>query len=353
MINVLHIIETSIKGGIFKVFQDIEFSFKNDNKYKIFVLGKDDKDEFNKVVKNSIIIKDKLIKIFNYYSVIKNNKIEIVHLHRYDINIFILSLVIRMKIVYTNHGLLGTGRKLKKYEYIKKWILIYFLRNKVNYIVNISQYARERLINEYKVNRNKTCVVYNCSRWEVRDIKENISKENISLGFHGRFVKFKRIERLLNVSKLLKKNYEKENKVYLIGDGPLKETYIDYSNKKGLKLEIINYIINPQNEVMKLDFLIVPSDEEYFGLSVIEGIRSGIPSFVFIDGGGCIEIFPKFADWFNCKDENEMAEKIIYSLKNYGEVASIFKKLQDYVVKKFSVDEFKKGYVNIYDKLIQ
>jgi|WetSurMetagenome_2_1015567.scaffolds.fasta_scaffold72159_2 glycosyltransferase involved in cell wall biosynthesis len=353
MINVLHIIETNIRGGIFKVFQDIEFSFKNNNNYKIIVLGKDDKDEFNKAVWNSILIKDKFVNIFEYYSVIKKNSIKIIHLHGFDINIFILSFLIKMKIIYTNHGLLGTGRKLKKYEYIKKWILIYFLRNKVNYIINISKYAQERLINEYKVNINKTYVVYNCSRWEVKNIKNNIDKREIYLGFHGRFAQVKRIERLLKVSEILIKNYGQENTVHLIGDGPLKESYINYSIKKEIKLKIINYLMNPQDEVIYLDFLIVPSDEEYFGLSIIEGIRCGIFSFVFINGGGCVEIFPDFADWFICKSENEMAEKIIFAINNYDKVVNMFRDLQKYVIEKFSVDNFQKGYVKIYDKFIE
>jgi glycosyltransferase involved in cell wall biosynthesis len=342
MLKVLQIASEDIKGGIFKVISDIDSAFTGDNDINVFTAAGESSINLRSKIHNCYLFSDNpLIRFLSYFRIPK--KFDIIHFHGFNLFFFIFLFFSNTGIMYTNHGLLGTGRKLRKYEYLKKWILIFFLRKRVDLIVNVSEYAQKRITEEYKISVSKNTVVYNTSRCIKQDNK-GMNRDEIILGFHGRFVSFKRVDRIFKVAMNLREISGLSPIIVLIGEGPLINFYENLAENNSIELKIIPYTDNPESEIRKLDILIIPSDEEYFGISVLEGILSGVMTFVFRDGGGCTEIFGNIHKWFVCENELDMALKIKYTMENINDVINRFESLQSYVASVFSRDNFLSGY---------
>lgn len=262
-------------------------------------------------------------------------------------------------IVFTNHGLLGVGRRLRPYEHIKKVLLKIFLRHACSRIVSVSSYGEKRLLDEYRVDRKRSIVIHNSTAWtavspSLHSWSEECEGEKFTLGYHGRFVQFKRLDRFINVAS--KVHHERKIKVKFVGDGPLRESLSSHAKRQGVDLEIIPFCHDPQIKVQQFSAELITSDEEYFGLSVLESIQSGHPTFVFADGGGCTEIFDPESAWFVCANEDEMAHKISDFRRDHYVRSLALKKLehlQERVTTEFSSVRFAEKYLAVYASLQQ
>lgn len=284
-----------------------------------------------------------LKKLVNYF--------DIIHLHGYAPWISLALLNSKAEIVFTNHGLLGVGRKLKPHEHLKRWLMKRFLRYRVDHIFNISRFAKRRMVQKYNINQGKNSVVHNCTRWQ-KTTPEFQPNGSLKIGFHGRFVHFKRVDRLLKTASIVNKQLPVT--VQLLGDGPLRDDYHRLSQQLNVRTVFTDYTLQPQSVIQKYDVEIVASDEEYFGLSVIESILSGNLTMVFKDGGGCTEIFGNEFPDFIAEDEADMAAKIIsfYEQSDRTEILQKLQALQDHVAKNFSLEKFKAGYLEGYMKVL-
>lgn len=253
------------------------------------------------------------------------------------------------KIVFINHGIIGTGRKLGYLEYIKKFLLYFFSNIFVNIVVNVSSFSMFKFVSEFGVNPDRCRVIYNTTDFPRE--KLNLKKsENIILGYHGRFVQFKRLDRLILISHCINK-YRKST-VRIVGSGPLREYYMKLSASLGVDLIISDFTNDVLEEIAKFDFEIIPSNEENFGISVLESIFSGKITFVFSDGGGCTEIFGNRFNWYVCKNVDEVAEKILYLCNSFSyEDERRFYSLQEYVMKHFSKEVMQSEYSKLFKNL--
>lgn len=353
-IKVLQIINRNPRGGIYRVQMDLLTTFYNDEKIKIHVALINDKNhegEFsfgNLNIPYTEIKESKLSQIKALRKLITH--FDIVHIHGPSPWIWIALLFSDVKIIFTNHGLIGTGRKLKKHEYLKRFLIKKFLKFKAHYITNVSNYALNRIIREYEVQFHKCSVIYNCSHWESTSTNFH-PNSTLKIGFHGRFVGFKRIDRLLKVASIVKNSVDV--KVQLLGDGDLITLYKKLAYEFNCDIEIIPYNPNPRKIIENFDIEIIPSDEEYFGLAVLEAVQSGLPTFVFKDGGGCTEIFGDKFTWFVCENEQDMAEKILslYTPNHRTIILEQLKELQYHVSNSFSLEYFYKSYRDVYLKI--
>jgi glycosyltransferase involved in cell wall biosynthesis len=351
-INVLHVVERNPYGGIFRVINDILGTLHQRVSFHAAVVDDPSyKGEFSfgglpipmTEIKGGTIAKwRQLRRLAEGY--------DIVHLHGFSPWQASALLGTRGKLLFTNHGLLGVGRKLRPHEKLKRNLMKLFLRRRVDRIANISEYARRRIIREYGVSPSRNSVVFNCTRWPATPPRVQVGN-GFRLGFHGRFVHFKRIDRMLEVAARLSSSIDL--RVQLLGDGPMKETMRDKGEKLGLSVEFIPYQLDIQGIVRLFDVEIIPSDEEYFGLSVLESIQAGHPTFVFSDGGGCVEIFDEESGWFVCDGIDQMAERI--ASLSQPEIAAIALEklghLQERVSRRFSARTLGEGYFRIYSEL--
>lgn len=355
-IKLLQIIFRDPRGGIYRVNLDLIEAFIDEPDFSLHIAQIESKTyrgefDFDKHQPEYTEISGRFFRKFRKLKALAE-QFDIIHLHGFTPWIAIAIWFSSAKIVFTNHGLMGKGRNLKVHEYLKRYLLKLYLRHKVHRIVNISKYAMHNLTERYIVKPEKNSIVFNCTRWSRSKI--NISSNGtITIGFHGRFVGFKRVDRLLQVAALVQKL--QKCKIILLGDGPLKQEYQILAKYLNLNLSFIDYSANPLLEMQNFDVEILASDDEYFGVSVLESIQAGIPIFVFKNGGGCTEIFGTEFSSFICEDEKGMARKILefFEPKNRIVNQAKLRQLQEHVEQNFSLEGFKKGYSKVYLQVLE
>lgn len=107
----------------------------------------------------------------------------------------------------------------------------------------------------------------------------NIPEDILLIGHVGRFSEVKNHKFIVDIAKELK-NKDKEFKILLVGEGPLREEIINDINNKELNNNFI--ILKPRddiNKIMKsLDIFICPSLFESFSIVLLEAQVTGVPS---------------------------------------------------------------------------
>jgi glycosyltransferase involved in cell wall biosynthesis len=349
VIKVTHIVDARTIGGVNSVIKAFDVFFKYDELISNITLihhcGSVDLKNFESISKKIELTESNWLTLLRAIRKIFI-KSDLLILHGFTPAIAFATLFTKSKIIFINHGILGTGRKLKKYEIIKKYLFKKYLKFYVDKIVNVSIFAENKIISTYRINKIKSSVIYDSTNFKKQKYERRIS-EKLLLGFHGRFVWFKRIDRLILASSILNKSIK--TAVHLIGDGPLKEDYITLANSLNVELKIEDYCQDIPDKIRNFNYEVIPSDEENFGVSVIESIICGNITFVLKDGGGCTEIFGEDYKWYICDDEYDLSEKILKLEKHFDKIDyNRFASLQVYVETNFNGDIFRKSYKDLF-----
>lgn len=350
--RVLHVVPHNTRGGIFRVAVDLFRSFAQDEAFALAaaVPASRGEEESFPFAGKYVILEGPRVQQFLALKRMAQ-QCEVIHLHGFTPWQAFACWLARKKIVYTNHGLLGTGRKLRPHERLKLVLLKLFLRHAVHRIAHVSRFMQARMISEYAVPVQKCRIVHNSTPWQAQPPHFN-STAKLCIGFHGRFVSFKRIDRLLRVAALVAQHRAVD--VVLVGEGPLQNEIAAQAASLHVPLRLERYALKAEALVSTFDVEIIASQDEPFGLSVLESIQAGHPTFVFADGGGCTEIFEAETSWFVCSSEAEMAMKIS-SLQEEGtrrHVLNLLETLQQRIHGEFSRVKFRDGYKTVYQELL-
>lgn len=351
-LRILHLVPRSTRGGIYRVVCDLFEVFAQDRRLELqaaLMTAAGDEDDFPFSGRHFVVTGNFLRKVTALWGYAR--KCDVIHLHGFTPWQAFVCWLVRKKIVYTNHGLLGTGRKLRLYERLKLVLLKLFLRHTVHRITHVSCFMQARMISVYAVPARKCRVVYNSTPWQAQPPHFNPAAR-LRIGFHGRFVSFKRIDRLLRVAALVAQHRAVD--VVLVGEGSLQNEIAAQAASLHVPLRLEPYAMRVEALVSTFDVEIIASQDEPFGLSVLESIQTGHPTFVFADGGGCTEIFEAETSWFVCSSEAEMAIKIL-SLQEEGQrrhVLNLLEKLQQRIHGEFSRVKFRDGYKTVYQELL-
>ena len=243
---------------------------------------------------------------------LKKHDYDIVHIHSGSIMGFVFSIIAthnkkRFVIVHAHN----TGIMDWKKELIKKIFTPVFL--KANKFLGCSQNAIEckfpkQIFNKRKYEIIKNGIdykkfIFNIKIREDYRIKLKIEEKTLALGFVGRLVEQKNPLFLVNIlEKLITKN--KNIKLYIIGDGKLRNSLLELIKEK--KLE--DYVVmlgnrNDVNNIMQvLDILLLPSLFEGLGIVAVEAQSSGLPVIVS-------QAIP---------DEAKISKNYFYKIYNYN-----------------------------------
>jgi len=353
LIKVIQIIDDKTIGGINTVVRHLDNIFGNGSSIILKTISysntADDTTNYRNLLNHHFLNSRSFFKfIFKLRKCSTRNDILILHGFTPLIAFGILGTT--YKTIFINHGVLGTGRKLKRYEIIKNFLLYFFINFFADTIVNVSAFSMNKFIDTYSVDPDRCKVIYNSTDFRQKELVFRKS-DNIVLGYHGRFVHFKRVDRLIKVSHRLNRYYK--SSVHIVGSGPLRDYYFELCRNLGVDLTVHDYTDTVQEEIAKFDFEIIPSNEENFGISVLEAILSGKITFVFSDGGGCTEIFGSNFNWYVCKSIDEAAEKILSLYNNFkDEDEKQFCSLQEYILERYSMKVMKDEYSKIIRSLI-
>jgi glycosyltransferase involved in cell wall biosynthesis len=196
-------------------------------------------------------------------------------------------------VVFTEHGNFGLGRSLGAHGRLKRQLQRRFFEHSVQGLAANSAHTVRRLTEIYGIPAESIVVVHNGSEFNglVRPRDES-SMEILRVVFLGRLVPFKRVDRAIEALSLVARG----DRVLLeiVGGGPLEGELRNLATSLGLKdrIRFHGYRAEASDVIAGADVLVLPSEDEPFGLAVLEGCAQGSLPIVFADGGGTLEALP-------------------------------------------------------------
>ena len=282
-------------------------------------------------------------------------KINIVHIHGcWSIRLlffFIISFILKIKIIFSPHGmLLEQALKIKK---IKKKIALLFYQNfivkKSDLIIVNSHVEKRELEKIYK--KKKIKIIYHGIKISPVKYSNNLNKK-IKFVF---FSKIHPIKGLLDLVKIWNEsNYLKKINLDIYGKID-DHNYFDKIKKYIISNKNINYkgsiFKNKIETLSKYDVLLLPSKSENFGIVILEALNAGL--FLILSSTLPWKFLQKtnnaFLIHFNKKILERKIKNLTLNKKKYFTL--MIKKNRKRILKKYDWDKISKEYLNLYFKI--
>lgn len=296
--KILNILATAKTGGIEVLCKNIVLKSKEDNRiFCLFEEGEIYEELKNKGIKifSTVNYKKNILKITKaLYEYCKDEKIDVVIVHHGGMTCNIIYLLLKRKLknvkfVRYLHGCFDNYSFGNDGNFVKRALVKFFMQKALDVsdlIIYISKAARKSFEDVFKIENNKSIIIYNGI--PNKFFENYINKKNVTnITYIGRLSKLKGINLLIEaVGKIYKNN---ENiKLIVTGDGKEKGNL----EKTAKKLYINNAVdfTGRKTDVIPIldcaDIFVYPSIcEEGFGISVVEAMARGCIPITFNKGG--------------------------------------------------------------------
>lgn len=224
---------------------------------------------------------------------------EVIHFHYFNPFLVWCAVKSGRKIVYTEHGNFGFGRKKKLSDPVKKMMLKWFLNKYTDFLTFNSEFTAGVARKRYGLEGTRQELVYNgVDHVDVTGHPERVDsviRDQLDgkyvIGTSSRFAGFKRIDRLLEGFALFLKQCP-HSVLLLVGDGVLRGSLEQLAGKLGILDQVVfaGFRENVSDYQSAMNLCVFPSENEPFGLVAVETLLLGKPVLVFRDGGGLVEI---------------------------------------------------------------
>jgi len=253
-------------------------------------------------------------------------KYDVLHFHVFNPILAQAAIGLKKILVYTEHGNFGFGRKSSKTDKLLMWLRARFIRKHVGKLLFNSHFSQEHARSIMNLNGVDQQVLYNGVRLPEPNLKSDKSlamacSGHFVIGTAARFATFKRIELLLES---FSKMPEKEQcKLLLVGDGPLKARLEAVVRERSLQNQVIftGYLPKVQEATSLMHVFAIPSQNEPFGLTVIEMMGQGTPVVAMSDGGGARELLAMSEPENICVDTDAMAQRFSFYFNNREQIS--------------------------------
>lgn len=294
------------------------------------------------------------------YKSLKNQKIDIIHSHRYKENLLALLLAKTLgikKIVSTIHGLsepLSYSQNNKNNDGLKTKLDYFTLRSKLfSSVVAVSREMKNTLVQKHHFKAEKIEVVYNGTFLPEKhkcDTFEQRSNGTFHIGTVGRMVPVKDFNFFLEIASEIRKAV-RNVRFSILGDGPLKSRLIKKNLSLGLEdcVEFYQPVENPRAYYQSLDIYLNTSEYEGIPMSILEAMAYGIP-VVAPKVGGIPEIISHGTEGFLVA-ERKHEEFVHYCLKLIRDMnvkQAITENASRKIISAFSNMKMAEAYKNIY-----
>lgn len=324
-----------IESALINLLNNIDY-----NKYNVVVILEEKKGIFLPQVNKNVLVKE--LKVSNNknpiirktINLLRKLKFTIFNYHNYDFSC-----------CYATYSL--SGNKLARiasknsalyihsnYKYVYKEeqeLRNFFTKRNINefsHLIFVSNEAKEDFLKIYPQLASKTTVINN-----FIDIKkvEKLSKEKIAVKksknkklfvFVGRLDdSSKKVTRALTLVKKIK-----DIELWIIGDGPDRKMYEDYTKKLKIENQVTFFgqKINPYPYMQEADYIILTSDYEGFPVIYLESIALNKEIITTIDASDDEINMGKDYAYIVSKDEKEMVlevEKILNTKNKAKKIA--------------------------------
>ncbi len=229
---------------------------------------------------------------------------------------------------------------------VRKELFIRFL-NKCQKIITPSDYMRSIAMSEYGIESGKIKVISNFVDYEdivlTKDkmtVKSELSikPSTFLVGVASRFDTRKRLDRIVQAMAQLPENLDVQAIILGNGEGEERRRLLDEIKRTGMqeriklpgeKLDIYNYI-------HAMDLFVLPSDREGFGLVLLEALYLKVPTVVFADGGGGLEIIKDGQTGFVVRSVEGLADLIRSFVSHREELNTMTENGYQHVTKCFT-----------------
>ncbi len=270
-----------------------------------------------------------------------------------------INLIKPESIMMTGHSLVGMlallGRKNQSrvlfvhfhHKNVKPawlWRIIYSIANKVfDKIYFASNFIMNEAINLYPKIKDKATYLPNPLPSRSVITKDNkalsrarlqLNKNDLVIGNAGWLIQRKRFDVLLNVCAEMKK-FNSNIKVLIAGDGEERENLEELSMNLNLSSEVIwlGWQDDLEDFYNSIDIMLFNSDWDAVGLSPLEAIQRGIPTFASVLNGGLKEILNKEFRSFLIEEHDieVLARKINEGIFNKDKLHELTLRCRDHV----------------------
>lgn len=287
--------------------------------------------------------------IFKLIPIMK--KYDIIHAHLFPVLYWVVfaKLLGRIKtsIVYTEHSTNNKRRGNPFLKYIER-----FVYSKLTFIGCISKGTKNELLKHLSKQSNIEVINNGIDLSKFQNVKietpYSFFNEKDKILIQVSSLRPQKDQRTLITSL----NYLPKNvKLLLVGDGPLKEDLILYSQSQNLSDRV--FFLGNRTDISELlylsDIVILSSNYEGFGLVVVEGMASHKP-VIASNVPGVSEIVQNYGLLFEKGDAQDLAEKIellINDPKCYELVAEKCSlRAHD-----FSIEKMVDSYIHVYEEI--
>ena len=356
-------------GGAEKIFYEIIKEFNN---REILVVSLGEIDFFNDKLNNLGIkveylgLKNNLfslIKFFKLINILNRNRGGIIHTWLYKANLFggIAAKISGNSNIYwsIHHDLENEQKSFIRYLFM---LILSFLSNTIpKKIIYCSESSANNHI-KFGFNRTKAIVINNGidinnfqkDNYKYKEFRENIlniKKDTFLIGNIGRYHPIKDHKTLFKALSIIK--YKNINfKCILAGEN------LDYKNKDlfnqicklGLKNNIILMgKINDIREILcSLDLLVISSLSECSPMILLEAMSSEVLC-ISSDVGNIKNIMKSSKFLFKKSNHNQLANKILFTIKNRNKLTKHLKDSKSNIIKNYSLENMLSQYSKLYN----
>lgn len=294
----------------------------------------------------------------DFIKIIKENKIDIMHLQAYGASTFgrMAGIITGIPTIVHAHD---DDSNYPLYQRLADLLLSKFTTK----AIAVSESVKESCIKNRKIPGDKILVMHNGIPLEKFGVlkTDEIEQEKDYLGIDSnayvigtiaKLRKEKGIEYLLEAMKILLEQYSKIV-LLIVGDGPLRDELEYYSRQLKINNKVIftGYRRNIPLMLSIFDIYVMPSLTEGSPMALLEAMVTGKP-IIATNVGGIREILKngKTGILINPKDPNTLADMIFYLLKNKDIAKELGMKAKE-ESKKYDINFYVRRLEDIYYKL--
>jgi glycosyltransferase involved in cell wall biosynthesis len=215
---------------------------------------------------------------------------DLVHAHGFNLPLGALMRRVKRPVVFTEHGQFGLGRSLGSRDRLKLRVQRHFLTHRCTAIAANSRWTAERLSRTYRIEPERVAVVYNGIEPIADDVTAGTREgpDELVVVFVGQLKPFKRVDRLIRAIAGIR---DQTIRALIAGGGPLEGELRSLAREVGVDRQVrfLGWTRDIASVLRRGDVLVLPSEEEPFGLAMVEGCAHGLLPIAFADSGGALE----------------------------------------------------------------
>jgi glycosyltransferase involved in cell wall biosynthesis len=308
----------------------------------------------------NIALKRELSVLLYLMRAIRSEKPDIIHTHTAKAGFLgrlaaILTLN-NAKRVHTFHGHVLTGYFSPLVSRIYGQVERFFARH-TDVIISVGDQVRNEL-QKWKIgSTNKHRVIYpgipigeKIEKSQARS-DLGISQTHLTFAFIGRITPIKRVDRIIEVARLCKKN-ELDIQFILAGEGSDFSYFKNIVEKESLPIIFLGWRSDVERILSAADALILTSDNEGTPIASIQGSLLGVPTIATNVGSLSDIVISGKTGILTSTSAEDIYQAIVKIYERPEVLAQMGKEAEIYAHEKFSVARFLKEYEDLYCSLV-